>query len=162
MRLTKQAEIAVHILALCARSRSGPPVTTRTAAGFADTTKAHAAQIVAKLVRHRYLESERGRNGGIRLAYPASHIGVGEVIRLMEPSFDDTPDEGSPFLAFDALLHAAVDSFMATFDSFTIADLAGDPKISRIGCLDCSVHTVVRHGRALAGFRPDRTASIPM
>ena len=69
MRLTRQAEIAVQVLALCERSGAGPgsgrAITTRQAAGFAGTTKDHAAQVVARLVRDGWLESVRGRGGGL-------------------------------------------------------------------------------------------------
>lgn len=156
MKLTKQAEIAVQILALCAKPPSNAPVTTRAAAAFAGATKDHAAHIVTKLVRHGYLESERGRAGGIRLALSPSHVNVGDVIRLMEPSFDGRSDglalHEQSVVSFGALVHAAIDSFVSTFDDFTIADLVGNPATGRIACLDCDIRFWVHRGRRLRPF----------
>ncbi len=165
MKLTRQAEIAVQILALCARPGSNAPVTTRMAAEFAGTTKDHAAQVVAKLSRGGFLLSERGRSGGIRLACPASEIGVGEILRLVEPGLvmeGEAPAAG----AFDRLRRAAASSYISTFDDFTIADLVGDPASSRLRCLDCDLRTFFSrprppHGLPLPGQLPTANADAP-
>lgn len=155
MKLTRQAEIAIDILVSCARPQPNKPRTTRLVAEIADTTKDHAAQVVAKLSRHGYLECTRGRAGGIRLARPADTIVVGEVLRLMEPSLvlDARDDEGPTRAVLDTVLRAAVGSFVSIFDSFTIADLVGDPATGRIACLDCELHTLVRNGREFSRLR---------
>ena len=174
MRLTRQAEIAVQVLALCERSGAGPgsgrAITTRQAAGFAGTTKDHAAQVVARLVRDGWLESVRGRGGGIRLTRPASEIRLGAIIRLMEPSFNDGvqgeqrhsgwPEEPWPETEhvgatgeFDALHRSALGSFLSVFDDFTVADLGNVSGGSRIGCLDCDLHAIVQQMRATARLR---------
>ena len=156
IKLTRQAEIAVHILMLCARPQSNAPVTTRVAAEFADTTKAHAAQVVAKLVRNGYLEGTRGRAGGIRLARPATRIPIGEVLRLLDPALGRVcPDDNENIVAngsFGAMVRAAMHSFVSTFDDFTIADLVGDPATGRIACIDCDLHTLFRKARTRRNF----------
>lgn len=180
MKLTRQAEIAVQVLTLCERSGAGPgsgrAVTTRQAAGFAGTTKDHAAQVVARLVRDGWLESVRGRGGGIRLTRPAAEIRLGAIIRLMEPSLNERrgaaetaranaresgwPDEPWPETEdagaageLDALHRTALGSFLSVFDDFTVADLGNAPGGSRIGCLDCDLHSIVQQMRATARLR---------
>lgn len=155
MKLTRQAEIAIDILVACARPQPNEPRTTRIVAGIAETTKDHAAQVVAKLSRHGYLECTRGRAGGIRLARSADSIVIGEVLRLMEPSLAlDTGDgDGPARAALDTVLRAAVGSFVSIFDSVTIADLTGDASTGRIACLGCDLHTLVRNGRAFSRLR---------
>lgn len=153
MRLTRQAEIAIDILVACARPRPNEPRTTRIVAGIADTTKDHAAQVVAKLSRHGYLECTRGRAGGIRLARSADSIVVGEVLRLMEPSLALDMGDGPARAALDTVLRAAVGSFVSIFDSVTIADLTGDVSTGRIACLGCDLHTLVRNGRAFSRLK---------
>lgn len=152
MRLTKQSEIAMGILTLCARAAPGASVTTRSVAATCGTTKDHAAQIVAKLVRAGYLASERGRAGGIRLARPAPGINVGEVLRLVDPVIGNAREENalvaSP--AFNALRRAAWETYLDTFDGFTIADLVAHPAGSRIGCLDCDLTRLARRGQMLS------------
>lgn len=164
MRLTRQAEIAVQVLALCASPGRNAAVTTRDAAAFARTTKDHAAQVVARLVRGGFLESARGRNGGIRLARAAGEIRLGAVMRLMEPVLDGAScgegERSAPVSGLHALHRSALGSFLSVFDDFTVADLAGDPATSRIACLECDLHAIARQGRAglrLRGYLPGGT-----
>lgn len=156
MHLTRQSEIAIGALTACARKPDGM-TSTREVADATGTTKDHAAQVVARLVRHGYLESARGRAGGIRLARPAAHIGVGEVLRLTEPSFAETPQEADAStdrgLCFAVLRRAAEEAYIATFDTFTVADLVADLPEGRVGCLDCGLGFVARHGRTLSRLR---------
>lgn len=158
MKLTRQAQIAIDILALCARPPEAEQVTTRLAAELCSTTKDHAAQIVARLVRTGYLASLRGRMGGIRLAVPASEINIGAVLRLMEPDFAAGPGQdpaaGESGHGFDRLQRAANEAFISTFDTYTVADLVEDPEKSRLGCLDCELNALARRARAFA--RADR------
>lgn len=160
MRLKKKSVIAIDTLALCAGAQSARPVTTRMAADFCDTTRDHAAQIVAQLVRAGYLESVRGRSGGIALAMAASRIGVGEVLRLTEADFEAPAEGGRCSVAsFDALQRTAAEAYIATFDSFTVADLIADPATGRIGCLDCDLNIVTRYSRTLSRLKTRTTGN---
>lgn len=153
MRLTRQAEIAIDVLVLCAKQGHAAPVTTRLAVGHAGTTKDHAAQIVAKLVRNGYLVSERGRGGGIRLARPAGEINIGAVLRLVDPVIGNNAREDDASTAnpvFGALRRAAWETYVSTFDGFTIADLVVHPGRSRVDCLECDLTRFVRRGRTLS------------
>lgn len=163
MKLTKQAEIAVQVLVLCARPPSNAAVTTRMAAEFAGVTKDHAAQVVCRLSRAGYLESTRGRSGGIRLAVAASRITVGEVLRLLEPTLGGRQGAAGKAThargSLDPMLREAMSSFVLVFDSFTIADLVADPASSRIACLDCDLHAHARRVRMLSRLGGDPTAA---
>ncbi len=152
MRLTRQAEIAIDVLVLCAKQGHAAPVTTRLAAEHAGSTKDHTAQIVAKLVRNGYLVSERGRGGGIRLARPASEINIGTVLRLIDPVIGNAreDDASTANLVFGALRRAAWETYVSTFDGFTIADLVVHPGRSRVDCLECDLTRFVRRGRTLS------------
>lgn len=161
MKLTRQAEIGIQLLVLCARKGPSVPVNTRMAAEFAGTTKDHAAQAVAKLTRAGFLIGIRGRAGGIKLAVAPANINVGEAIRAIEPTFGEVEEEtrigrGN---SFEVVVRAAVDSFVATFDTFTIADLVAPPQAGRINCLDCDLHTLARRGRSFSSFRLDPSTS---
>lgn len=163
MRFTRQAEIAVELLVLCARSPMSTPVTTRAAAAATGTTKDHAAQIVKDLIRHGLLTGTRGRGGGIRLARAAGHIRVGQVLRLMQVGFDDLGEAtgGRGGTAFDMLLQTAMRSFVAAFDDFTIADLALETSDGRLACLDCDLRTLINHGQMLSRLRRSDHAALP-
>lgn len=156
MKLTRQAEIAIDILILCATKGSVAPIITRIAAGNAGTTKDHAAQVVARLTRSGYLASERGRAGGIRRARPAAWINVGAVLRLIDPvlaTIDDDASGKAAASAFEVLQQAAGAAFLSTFDGFTVADLVANPAAGRLACLDCDLTTLARQGRTLSQLR---------
>lgn len=131
MRLSRQCEIAIDILVFCAQ-RPNRLVRTRDAAASANTTKLHAHQVAAQLTRAGLLEGVRGQRGGIRLSRRASHIVVGEVVRLMERSFDDVETDVQTG-AFSILTRQAAQAALDAFDAFTIADIAGQrPRLRNV------------------------------
>lgn len=93
----------------------------------------HLVKVVHKLGKLGYLETVRGRNGGVRLAKEPEDIGVGEVVRAVE-SFGMAecmaPREGvccfAGICALQAGLQRATQAFMAELDKLTVADLAGN------------------------------------
>ncbi|MGV6839492.1 MAG: Rrf2 family transcriptional regulator [Planktomarina sp.] len=94
----------------------------------------HVVKIVHELGRGGYLETIRGRNGGFRLARPASEIVVGDVVRLTEgnmimvecfnPSTNSCPLLGVCKLS--TALREATDAFMAVLDDLTVADITSN------------------------------------
>lgn len=83
MRLTTKTNLAARALMACAVN---PGVTLRTAeiAESCNTSLNHLLQVVNALQAHGFVETIRGRGGGLRLARPAEQISVGEVFRLFE------------------------------------------------------------------------------
>ncbi len=156
MRLTRQSEIAIGILAACAESPE-ERMRTQRVADITLTTKDHAAQIVALLVRHGYLASTRGSRGGLRLAADPACMALGEILRITQPELadladrpEDTRHSGNQVL--DTILQAAFASFVALMDRFTVADLLALPPSRRLACLDCSlVNPVHRIGTRWPG-----------
>jgi Rrf2 family transcriptional regulator, nitric oxide-sensitive transcriptional repressor len=84
MRLSRQSEIAIGILAICAE-RPTERIRTQAVADLTDTTKDHAAQIVALLVRRGFLATLRGRQGGLELKMAPADIILGNVLRVTQP-----------------------------------------------------------------------------
>ncbi len=91
-------------------------------------------KIVSELVRLNYVESFRGRFGGIRLAVPARDISLGAVIRLMEESFELAECGScvlSPRCKLKGIFSEAVEAFMKVLDSYNLADLINEkPEIT--------------------------------
>ncbi|NKN37345.1 Rrf2 family transcriptional regulator [Agrobacterium sp. a22-2] len=143
MRLKRQSEIAIGILAVCARS----PATKFPAQHLAQevgTTKDHAYQVVALLVRNGFLNSDRGPGGGVRLARDPTEIKLVDVLRITQPELDGNAGEpepgtlaGQPLL--DSIVAAASSFFVRLLDRFTIADLIASPDGSGVACLHCSL-----------------------
>ncbi len=62
-------------------------VTIEELAGFFNISKNHLVKIVHKLGVKGYLQTLRGKGGGIRLARPAKEINIGDVVRTIEGHF---------------------------------------------------------------------------
>ncbi|MEP1330885.1 Rrf2 family transcriptional regulator [Pseudophaeobacter sp.] len=83
MRLTTRTNLAARALMLCA-ANDGHLVRTSDIAERCNASINHAARVVQQLQAAGYLETLRGRTGGIRLAKPANRISIGTVFRIFE------------------------------------------------------------------------------
>ncbi len=95
----------------------------------------HLMKVVHQLGLAGYIETIRGRGGGLRLARKATDITVGEVIRRMEPDLGlvacfraNEHCSISPACALSPVLGEALDAFLAVLDRYTLADLISRPK----------------------------------
>lgn len=108
-------------------------------------SKNHLMKVVHKLGALGYLETVRGKGGGIRLAKPADQINIGEVVRHTE---DDMalvdclhPSGGTccirPDCRLRRALQEALDAFMSVLDGYTLADLIEpDRRLKRLLGMD--------------------------
>jgi Rrf2 family protein len=160
MRLTRQSEIAIAVLATCARA-AGKTVRTLEAAEGAATSKDYAAHVVNDLVHEGFLTTQRGRQGGIVLAVPPQEILLGDVLRRMQPDLvrhaniddlDDLDEPGTANAAFNAIVGAAEATFLTFLDRFTVADLVSEAAAKRIDCLDCGLLNPIRRKPAQVAF----------
>jgi Rrf2 family nitric oxide-sensitive transcriptional repressor len=86
----------------------------------------HLMKVVNRLAREGYVESVRGRSGGIRLGRAPVDINLGALIRSTEDGFD-LVDCGScivaPACGVTGVLDEAVRAFLAVLDRYTLADM---------------------------------------
>ncbi|MCB1343509.1 MAG: Rrf2 family transcriptional regulator [Pseudooceanicola sp.] len=133
MRVTKRTSIAIRLLMYCA-TNPDRLVTKSEVAGVCDLSENHLAQVVNQLGRLGYLDTQRGRNGGVRLGRPPREIGIGQVFRAIEgcvPSDACMADADCTcvFLGACALRHIlsdATDAFYGHLDQFTLADVLSE------------------------------------
>lgn len=91
----------------------------------------HMVKVVHHLGQAGLVETIRGRNGGIRLARAAADIGVGDVVRLSEPSLALVECQaGEPCAIGGAcllqgIMDEARDAMLAVLDRYSLADLTG-------------------------------------
>ena len=83
MRLTTRTNLAARTLMFCAVNGE-KLVRTSDIAERCNASINHVARVVQQLQSEGYLETLRGRTGGIRLAKPASRISIGAVFRVFE------------------------------------------------------------------------------
>jgi Rrf2 family nitric oxide-sensitive transcriptional repressor len=131
MQLTVSTDIALRTLIYLGRKNE--LATIQEIADAFNISKAHLMKVVMTLVAENFLVSERGRNGGVRLALNAADISVGSVVRLMENSLalvacmeDDAAKETCPLLPkcrLKSVFTKAQDAFFATLDQTSLADI---------------------------------------
>ena len=83
-------------------------------------------KVVSDLVQAGYVESVRGRFGGVRLARVCSDINIGEMVRHTEDGFelvDCGPCVIAPACGLTGALAEALAAFMAVLDGYTLEDL---------------------------------------
>lgn len=129
MRLTKQTGYALRILLHCALS-NGRSVTAAEIARAHNITEHNVLKIVPMLAHGGFIETIRGRGGGIRLARPAAAIRLGDVVRVTEETHIEADCFGGgadcairPVAPINRILDEALGAFIAVLDRHTLDDL---------------------------------------
>lgn len=132
MRLTMFTDYALRMLILAA-SKKGRNVTIEEAADVFGISAPHLKKVVRTLTHAGFLEAQRGRSGGFRLARPPETINLGQVIRATEPDFGlvECFREGNQCLItrlcrLPVVLNSALDAMLEVLDRYSLADLTID------------------------------------
>lgn len=144
MRLTTYSDYALRVLMYLAL-RSDGLSTIAEIAGSYKISEAHLMKVVHQLGVAGYIETVRGRGGGLRLAKPAETIGLAEVIRTTEPDMAivsclkplNAPCMINPSCVLKRALERAQQAFMEVLEGYTLADLAA-PRARLSGLLGIS------------------------
>ena len=83
MKLTLQTDYALRAL-IYLGSRTERLSSIREIAEAYGISEAHMVKVIHRLGMAGFIDTIRGRNGGIRLARPAADINIGAVVRYME------------------------------------------------------------------------------
>lgn len=131
MQLMVSTDIALRTLIYLGQKNDA--ATIQEVADAFNISKTHLMKVVMTLVAANLLISERGRNGGIRLALQPGEISVGAVVRLIENSLAlvecmkaEVLPETCPLLPgcrLKRVFHRAQDAFFASLDQTTLVDL---------------------------------------
>jgi len=131
MQLNLSTDIALRTLIYLGR-KNGIATISEISESFG-ISRTHLMKVAMTLVAEKLLLSERGRNGGIRLAREASDIRIGDVVMLMESNLallfcmkDEAMDGDCPLLPdcrLRRIFSSAQESFFATLNESTLADL---------------------------------------
>jgi Rrf2 family nitric oxide-sensitive transcriptional repressor len=130
MRLTTRTNLATRVLMVAAVN---PERLIRTAeiAELCNCSLNHIAHVVQILQTEGYLETFRGRAGGLRLARPTEQVSIGEVFRLFEADipFAECFDPGhntcplTQHCRLRRYLKRALGAFYHELDMVTLEDL---------------------------------------
>lgn len=133
MRLTTRTNLAMRALMFCAVN---PDLTVRKSdiASACNASLNHLGLVINLLAQSGFVETTRGRNGGVRLARPAAEISVGAVFRQLESEVpfaecfarDDNTCPLAACCKLSGVLCKALDAFYGVLDDVTLADLTRD------------------------------------
>jgi Rrf2 family transcriptional regulator, nitric oxide-sensitive transcriptional repressor len=130
MRLTLHTDYALRVL-MYVGIKGDPLSTIPEIVEHFDISRGHVMKVVHHLGRLGYLETIRGKGGGIRLARKPSQINVGAVVRDMEEELAVLGclqgNEGycriEQCCVLRSALRDATNAFLAALDRYTLADL---------------------------------------
>jgi Rrf2 family nitric oxide-sensitive transcriptional repressor len=145
VQLTRYSDYSLRVLIYLALDPERL-VTIEEIARSYDISKAHLMKVVHQLGLRGYVETVRGRGGGLRLSRRAEEIGVGDVVRATEANLDlvDCFDPASPRCVIQpacglrSVLGEALGAFLAVLDRYTLADLVARRRKSLLRLLEAS------------------------
>ena len=140
MHLTRQTDFALRAMIYLATLPPSERVQIKQICEAFDISANHLSKVVNKLANIGYIDSQRGRGGGIRLGMEARDINVGDIVKAMEPTLnpincDDPPCILMPGCRFKMVLGRASQAFVDTISGYTLADLV-DRNVDTIELLD--------------------------
>lgn len=129
MRLTAMTDYALRQLIYVAE-RPGRLCTIAEIADAHGISNAHLMKITHQLSLSGWIETVRGKGGGMRLALPARDIPLGSVVRCFEPHFDlvecfstNNQCRLTRTCRLSGVLNNALQQFFQHLDRHTLADL---------------------------------------
>ena len=131
MQLTLFTDYALRTLVFLALQPEQHLSTITEVADRFSISRNHVVKIVHQLGMKGYIDTIRGKHGGIRLARASAEINLGDLIADMEnmSCLMDCQREGcrlSPWCRFQSIMRKAMRAFMAVLAEFTLADLVRD------------------------------------
>lgn len=133
MRLTLYTDYALRVLIHLALHEDRLCSISEVARTY-DASHNHLMKVVNNLARDGFVETVRGRSGGMRLALPADQITVGDVVRRTEEGFNLADCSGcalSPACGLSGVLAEGMAAMLKVFDGYTITDLLADKAAMR-------------------------------
>ena len=130
MRLNLQSDYALRMLMQLSVAH-GVLVTIADVADRYDISRNHLMKVANTLVQAGFIESVRGRNGGLRLGRPAEEIVLADVVRWTENDFavvECMQANGggcaiTPACRLRKILYEASNAFLGVLGQYTLADL---------------------------------------
>lgn len=123
-------DYALRVLMYLGAKKDGELSTIQGISDAYGISKNHLMKITHKLGQLGYVETVRGRGGGVRLAVPPEEINIGTVVRQTEDDFNivecfsSTANQCvlSPVCGLRGALNQALMAYLAVLDQYTLAD----------------------------------------
>lgn len=134
MRLTVHSDYSLRVLMYLATFPDRLATIEQIAFAYG-ISQNHIMKVVQTLARHGFIETLRGRSGGIQLALPTQKITVGAVLRATEEDFYLVecfrPENTcciTPVCRLKGALSDALEAYLHVLDDWTLDELVASPK----------------------------------
>jgi len=135
MKLTAFTDYSLRVLVYLAAAPERRATIAEICEAY-DIKPNHLMKVVQQLGRNGWVETTRGKGGGVRLARPAREILVGHVVRDAEgvslPAECFADDQSDCAIVrccrLKGVLAEALESFYAVLDRYTLADITGNAR----------------------------------
>ncbi|WP_027849209.1 RrF2 family transcriptional regulator [Marinospirillum minutulum] len=132
MQLTRQTDYAIRVMMFLGIQKDDRLVTISDIAYHFDISRNHLMKIVHRLGQKEYIQTVRGKYGGLRLERDPNSIKLGELVRDFETTLDvvdckklTCPITGSCDLK--PIMQKAQEAFLAVIDEYTLQNLLNNP-----------------------------------
>ncbi len=129
MRLTAMTDYALRLLMYLGMNPDRLCTSAEIARAY-DISEAHLNKITHQLGQQGWISTVRGKGGGMRLALAPEAIGLGALVRRVEPDFALVECLGAAnackltgYCRLTGILNGALNDFLARLDRHTLADL---------------------------------------
>lgn len=129
MRLTQHTDYAMRLLMYVGRHPDRLCTISEVARAYG-ISEPHLMKVTHRLSQHGWLQTVRGKNGGMRLAKAPQDIILGAVLRdtetdlaLVECLGQNNTCSLAGECGMSAIVNGALQAFLAHFDKFTLADI---------------------------------------
>lgn len=131
LRLTVYTDYSLRTLVYLCVQKENYLATIQEIADTYNISKNHLMKVTYDLGKHGYIETIRGRGGGIRLAVDPSKVTIGEIVRKTEDDmmivecFEANKNACiiSPVCKMKHALNEATKAFLNVLDQYTLADV---------------------------------------
>ncbi len=132
MQLTRQTDYAIRVMIYLGIQPDERLVTISDIAQHFDISRNHLMKIVHKLGMMSYIQTVRGKFGGLRLEREPSSVNLGKLVRDFEVTLEivdcnklTCPITGACELK--PVMQKAQAAFLAVLDEYTLQDLLSNP-----------------------------------
>lgn len=129
MQLTRFTDLGLRVLMYLTQHDRLEPVTNAEIASQFQVPHNHVIKVVHRLGKLGWVATQRGRQGGLRLAVAPHELSLGRVLRALETSGALVDCESPPCVLngsclVKSALKAGLDAFYQKLDEYTLADVS--------------------------------------
>lgn len=136
MQLNRFTDLGLRVLIYLTQPPRPTPFTISEMAKQLQVSHHHLVKVVHFMAKQGWVQTTRGKGGGIRLARPASAYRLGQAIKTLEQNTQNqnqlvdchsTPCTLIRICALKPVLDQALQLFFDTLDQYTLADMIKTP-----------------------------------